>query len=124
VVEALEPAHVAHRGLGDDHALEAARRLDERRVDDRPDLRDAHEVAQRDDTDEAAAVDHGDVAVPVLREAVERVLHVDVRRDAVRLLRHPLRHLRAVGTRAGRAEADEVALGEDADRPIAVDHDH
>ena len=41
-----------------------------RRVHDRLDLRDAHEVAQRHDADELAVVDHREVAVAVLGELV------------------------------------------------------
>ena len=52
VVEALEAADVADRGLGDDHALEPGRRLDGRRVHHGLDLRHAHERSQRHDADE------------------------------------------------------------------------
>ena len=43
--------------------------------------------------------------------------------DAVGVGGHPLGHLEAGGRRAGRGQAHEVALGEDADRPVAVDDD-
>ena len=123
VVEALEAAHVAHRGLGHDHALEPGRRLDGGRVHDGLDLRHVHERPQRHDADDLAVVDHREVAVAVLGELVERLLHGEVGRRAVDRLRHPLADLGVGGRRAGGVEADEVALGEDADRALAVDDD-
>ena len=123
VVEALEAAHVADRRLGDDHALQPGRRLDGGRVHHRLDLRHAHQRPQRHDADELAVVDHREVAVAVLGELVERLLHREVGRRAVDRLGHPLADLGVGGRRAGGVEADEVALGEDADRSLAVDDD-
>ena len=92
-------------------------------MDHRLDLGDVHQVAQRHDADELAVVDHRDVAVAVLGELVERLLHRQVGRRAVDRLRHPLADLGVGRRRAGGVEAHEVALGEDADRSLAVDDD-
>ena len=82
-------------------------------------------ISARSDTTPTSlpVVDHREVAVAVLGELVERLLHGEVGRRAVDGLRHPLADLGVGGRRAGGVEADEVALGEDADRPLAVDDD-
>ena len=123
VVEALEAAHVADGRLRHDHAFEPGRRLDRRRVDHRLDRRHAHQRAEGHDADDLAVLHHGEVAVAVLGELVERLLHRQVGCRAVDRLRHPLAHLGVGRRRAGGVEAHEVALGEDADRAIAVDDD-
>jgi hypothetical protein len=124
VVEALHPPHVADLGLGHDHPLEPRRGLDLAGVDHRLDLGDAHQVAHGHDAGEAAVLDHGDVAVVALDEGGEGALGALVGAHGVGIAGHPLGDLgdRGLGTR--RREADEVALGEDADGPVAVDHDH
>ena len=122
VVEALEAADVADVGLGDHDAFEPARDL-VREVLGRLDLRDAHEVAHRDDADELVRLDHRDVAVPVLGEARERGDDVDVRPDRVRRGGHPLAHHRGAGVATRRGEAHEVAFGQDADGAELVDRD-
>ena len=116
VVEALEAAYVADVGLGDDHALEPARDL-VGEVLGRLDLRDAHEVAHRDDADDLVVVDHRDVAVAVLGEARERGGDVDVgaRRSPGSAVIHSLT-VAVPGVAAGGGDPHEVALGQDADR--------
>ena len=121
VVEAFEAAHVADRRLGDDDALEPAGDV-VREVLCRLDLRDAHEVAHRHQADEPLAVDHRDVAVAVLGQAGERDGGVEVGRDAVGFGGHPGAHRVDGGIGAGRRQSHEVALGEDADGALAVDH--
>ena len=121
VVEAFEAAHVADRGLGDDDAFEPARHF-VREVLRRLDLRDAHEVAHRHQTDQPLTVDHRDVAVAVLCQAGERDGGVDVGSDAVGIGRHPGAHRVDGGIGAGGREAHQVTFGEDADGPLAVDH--
>ena len=123
VVEALLAADVADRRLRDHDAFEALGRLEVPGVGDGLDLRDAHEVAHRHDADELAVAHDGDVPVPVLGEALPRVDDLDLGCDRVGVFGHPLRDLRRRPVGTGRTEAHEVALGEDADRAAAVDHD-
>ena len=99
------------------------RRLDLARVDDRLDLGDPHQVAHRHDADEGVALDDRDVAVAVVGQRGERLLHRQRRVDAVGVGGHQLGHLEAGGRRSGRGHAHDVALGQDADRPVAVDDD-
>jgi hypothetical protein len=123
VVEALHPPDVADLGLGDDHALQPRRRLDLARVDDRLDLGHPHQVAHRHDADQLAALDDGDVAVAVGAERSERLLDRQAGLDAVGVGGHPLGDLGPVARGAGRGQAHDVALGEDADGAGAVGHD-
>ena len=123
VVEALEAAHVADRRLRDHHSFEPARHLFGE-VLGGLDLCDAHQVAHREDPHEPFAVDHRDVAVAVLGQAREGLAGVEIGADAIGVRGHPCADQvrRRVG--AGRGEPHEIALGEDADRPLAVHHDH
>ena len=84
VVEALVAADVADLGVGDDHALQAAGHLG------RPDLGDAHEVAQRHDADQLAARDHRHVAVATLAHRRQGVRRLDGRARSCRPGRHHL----------------------------------
>ena len=124
VVEAFEAADVADGRLGDDDAFETLRHLVGLGLGGL-DHRDAHEVAHRHDADEPRVFDDRDVAVAVLRQGRER-------RRALRRRGRPCTGSavihsdtlarRRVGT--GRGDADHVAFGEDADRPlVGVDDD-
>ena len=99
-------------------------RLDGRRWHDRLDLRHPHEVAHRDDADELAVVDHGDVAVAVLAELV-RTPPARTRRDRRESGSSVIHSLTLVplASAPDGVEAHEVALGQDADGTFAVDDD-
>jgi hypothetical protein len=122
VVEALEPADVADGGLGDHDPFEAPGDL-VGEVVGRLDLCHPHDVAHRDDANEAVAVDDGNVAVAVLGEAGEGGRRVDVGCDAVGVGGHPFADGVGGRSRAGGDPANEVAFGEDPDRTFAVDDD-
>ena len=94
VEEALLAAHVAHRGLGDGHTLESARREPGRCRSCRLDLldmRDADDVADREDAGDMVAVHHGEVAEAPLAEDLEPLLHGVGDRDGHGVLGHDLR---------------------------------
>jgi len=79
VVEALLATDVAHRRLGDDHALEAPARLGEARVFDLQDGGQLEQVAHRHDAHQTAVVDHREVAVPMGAEADEGIVDAERR---------------------------------------------
>ena len=88
MVEALLAAHIADRGLGHDHAFQAAGDVGAG-LTGRPDLGHGQQVAQGDHADQVPVVDHRKVAVVVVGEARPGRIHFVVDADHVGVGRHP-----------------------------------
>ena len=119
--EPLLASHVADRRLGHHHALEPSRDVPAGLARG-TDAGDAHEIAQRHDTDAAAALDHRQVAVVMRGQAGPGRIGPLVGAEHVRAGGHPEAHPLPVRVAPPGRGPQQIALGEDADDLALVGH--
>ena len=88
----------------------------------RADAGHPHQVAQRDDADAAAAVDHRQVPVVVRGQAGPGGVDALVRPEDVGAVRHPEPDGLAVGIGRGGRRPQQVPFGQDADDLALIGH--